>query len=186
MLTKNAVKAVRAYEKATPDRDVARARVTEGHVTPGPYLALPLIGWLAQVGGARFLSLGMALIRISDNSPVGSLGWAIPFGPRTDETCANVLAALGWDGRIWPTNPGWPTGTDREEAIRTMLDEANLGNAIVFPPDETRGAPAVRINVLASSGPFTLDPSCVGAANVPESWKQRLWALVSDPAWFQR
>ena len=173
MLTKKALNASKAYVQNTDPRDVAVASVigNNGNMQSGPFRLLPVLGWLRRDPQARTLgvSLSCLLLRIYDDKQVGTLGWHVPINERTEMTACGLLTSLGWDGRIWPLDSGWPDGAKQEEAgLSQLLLESSLFATFVFPP-EPKGSRVLRIEVTRTSGDFPLSPEVPAADYVAPS-----------------
>lgn len=183
MLTKKAERAAKEYARTTPAGDLCVAKVTSGDsVRPGPYLLLPILGSAHKTQAGRFVLLNTFLLRLSDERHVGVLNWLLPFNERTEAAIVKLLASLGWDGRVWPNDSGWP-GTDTQEGVglRTVLDGQGLLATLTFPPDAKNGNATLRQDILRTSANFPLSPHVDAKEPAPEL-TPKLRALALDPA----
>ncbi len=185
MLSKRAEKAAKEYSKRTPREDLCLAKVTSGdQVRPGPYNLLPILGSVHKGRNQAFVLITTFLLRIADDAHVGVMNWVLPFNERTERTVAKLLVSLGWDGRVWPEEPGWP-GTDTKEShgLRSLLAGQNLLATLTFPPDGENGNAIVRQEVLRTSANFPLCPDVPedeGKEPTPEQIA-KLRKLAEDP-----
>lgn len=127
----------------------------------GRMLAVPLFGWTAKRVKVQVPLVMLVVLLIDAEETVLSRGYfqiELPVYPETELATLHYLEALGWDGRVWPEEPGWPEGDEAEESsLRALMDQANLNNTLVFPPRD-EGAPAVEILVERAEGPFLMPP----------------------------
>jgi hypothetical protein len=85
---------------------------------------------------------------------------------------------MGWDGRIWPHDPGWPNGVGGEEvSLRKLLEASTVINTLVFPPT-SRGSFALNIKVMNRTEAFPLSPAI--EVEVPEEVQVSLRAKLRD------
>lgn len=184
MLTKKAEKAAKEYARKTPREDMCIARVTSGdQVRPGPYNLLPILASMHTVKEVKFVLLASFLLRIADEAHVGVMNWMLPFNERTEKTVAKLLVSLGWDGRVWPEEPGWP-GDDTKEAtgLRTLLKGQNLLATLTFPPDGENGNAILRQEILRGSADFPLSPHVEEGSKEPTpEMIEKLRKLAADP-----
>jgi hypothetical protein len=185
MLTKRAEKAAKDYARKTPREDLCLAKVTSGDaVKPGPHNVLPVLCSMhkTQAGGI-YLLLTSFLLRIADESNVGTLHWMLPWNERTETVVSTLLASFGWDGRVWPEESGWPgEGTQEAKGLKELLRGANLHATLTFPPDANDGNAVLRQDVLRTSADFPLSPEVEGGAK-PASPEmiEKLRKLAEDP-----
>ncbi len=187
MLTKKVIAANKAYAKQTDPRDVAYGRVIGGDVHPGPYRILPVLGWMRKEKGVIGVTLSCILLRIYDDKHMGSLGWNIPVNERTEKAVCRALTSFGWDGRIWPLDPGWPDGGDEARGFQQLLHESHLFSSFVFPP-EPQGSRVLRVDVMALSKPFALPPEfpAEDVVEPTEDHMAKLRRLMVEPDLFLR
>ena len=187
MLSHRTIKALRQYANTTDPRDVARARIVEyrSDARPGPYKLLPVIGWIRAEGEGRSLVLSCIMLRQYDDRHMGTLGWTIPINIRTGAQVLRLLAALGWDGRIWPDDAGWPDDVPEREGLKTMLRDARLSCTMVFPPDLT-GTRVLRVNILTCSTDFPLEPlvPAQDVVGVTQELRAKFRDICQDPSVF--
>lgn len=184
MLTKKAEKAAKAYARETPPPDLCVARVTSGNeVRPGPYNLLPVICSMHKGKDRIFVLLTAFLLRIADESHVGVMNWLLPFTPRMETTVAKLLVSLGWDGRVWPEDSGWPGEGKEANGLRALLRGQKLIGTLTFPPDPNNGNAILRQEILRTSANFPLSPEVEGGGCEPTpELIDKLRKLATDPA----
>lgn len=154
----------------------------------GDFLCLPLFGWVGlreKVNTPLVMLVVMLFPSLEDPKPRGTLQLELPIFEGVTEL--PVLAALerfGWDGRVWPRDPGWPEkGTPDEENLRELLKQAKLANTLVFPTGD-QGALAQTVSVQRARGPFLMPPLPEPVGDL-DQWKlEQLRALCKDPSIF--
>jgi hypothetical protein len=153
----------------------------------GKFMTLPLFGWIG-VREKTETPLVMLSVLLLPKNPVesGTAGTLQIELPVFEETINNIVAALiryGWDGRVWPRDEGWPTGsTEDEEHLKYMLEVSGLKNTLVFPTSD-QGAAAQEVHVARAAGPFLMPP--LPEADEVDPWKvERLTHLCNDPSIF--
>jgi len=153
----------------------------------GTFLSLPLFGWIGvrEATETPLVMLSVLLLPKNpvDSKPGGTLQVELPV---FEETLNNIVAALdryGWDGRVWPRDEGWPTGSEQdEEHLKYMLEVSGLKNTLVFPTSD-QGAAAQEVVVARAAGPFLMPP--LPAAEDVDPWKvEQLKQLCEDPSIF--
>jgi hypothetical protein len=186
MLSKKPEKAAKEYARKTPPEDRALARVVSGdQVRPGPYNVLPILGSLHKGKNTAFVHLSTFLLRIADDEHVGVMNWVLPFNIRTEKSIVRLLASLGWDGRVWPADEGWPGDTKEARGLRELLRGQNLLSTLTFPPDGENGNRVMRLDVLRTSGEFPLSPEFGEGGIPPQSGMlDKLRELANDPCVF--
>jgi hypothetical protein len=184
MLTKRAEKAAKEYSRKTPREDLCLAKVTSGdEVRPGPYFLLPVLCSLHKGRNTSYVLLTSFLLRISDDAHVGVMNWALPFNERTEQTVATLLVSLGWDGRVWPQEPGWPGDSKEADGLKTLLAGQDLLATLTFPPDAEAGNATIRQEVLRTSANFPMNPDLNGEGKEPTpEHLAKLRKLAEDPA----
>ena len=187
MITKKDEAATKAYLKTTEPRDVAYGHVIGSNpdIHPGPYRLLPVLGWLRREKGSVYLALSCLMLRVFDDKHMGTMGWNLPLNERTEKAVCGVLTSLGWDGRIWPTDPGWPDGLKDATGLKVLLVESKLFASFVFPPVD-QGSRVLRITVLKSNTDFPLSPEVPADDFVvpTEAQLEKLRALAADTSVF--
>jgi hypothetical protein len=185
MLSKKAEKAAKEYTRKTPNEDWCLARVVSGDaVKPGPYNILPIMGTMHQGKKTAFVHLSCFLLRVTDDEHAGVMNWILPFNPRTEQSVGSLLVSLGWDGRVWPDEPGWPEGKEAV-GLRELLKGANLLATMTFPPDPTNGNAILRQEVLRTSADFPLPPFAgSGTVEAKPEHLEKLRKLAEDPRIF--
>lgn len=139
-------------------------RLPVGKVVSSPVkgicLGLPMLGWVSLRKGTDIRLLMLALLLLKESKIVGLLHVEIPIYPETERNALWMLQNFGWDGRVWPQDAGWPTGTPDEPGIRHMLSEqAGLAGSLVFPPSETgAGNVAMNVEISRAKGNFFMPP----------------------------
>ena len=88
----------------------------------------------------------------------------------------------GWDGRVWPTDDGWPDGTDDEEQVLTLMEQASLRATLTFPPHEEHGHATLPVDVQRAQGPFLMPPLPQPDGLPSEALTAKLRLLCEDPA----
>lgn len=183
MLTKRAERAAKEYAKRTPREDLCLAKVTSGdEVRPGPYNLLPVLCSIHKGRNTAYVLLTSFLLRISDEAHVGVMNWAMPFNERTEQMVAKLLVSLGWDGRVWPPEDGWPGDTKEGAGLKTLLVGQELDATLTFPPTEDGNA-TIRQDVLRTSANFPMSPEVEGGGkDVAPELITKLRKLAEDPA----
>lgn len=188
MLTKKQEKALREYVRVTPPEEVAWGMGSTDLIQAGPYRFLPLVGSVRKTKSGVALVLGGLLLKVYAQKNEGLLNWKIPLTEGTIGSALELLAALGWDGRVWPSEAGWPDSDPWEtKGLQRMLGELGLRNTMVFPPVAGKGTRALR--VLVGKGGMNLFPlpPTVEAEDrlpVPPEWEAKLRFLAANPSVF--
>lgn len=154
----------------------------------GKFLALPLFGWVA-IRDKHNTPLVMltCLLMPGPNAPdpKGTIKIELPILEETEMATVAALERLGWDGRVWPGDPGWPEETDDEGNIRTLLEQAGLAATMVFPSGD-QGTKTLNVNVERLRGPFLMPP-LPEPEQPPDIHKvERLRQLCRDSTCFYR
>lgn len=154
----------------------------------GDFLALPLFGWVAkraQTETPLVMVVVLLMRSVEDPRPRGTLQIEMPV--IEGETELPTLAALerfGWDGRVWPIDDGWPTGSEAdEENITSLMEQAKLRATMTFPPGE-EGVQAQTVSVQRAQGPFLMPPLDAPEGEVDPLKLQRLRQLCENPRVF--
>lgn len=167
------------FQKWLPE-EVPTGKVGPGRVSAGSYLALPVLAWVVD----RAVVLAAALLDEKTQRKQGTIAMRFPVTPTTEAYIVAVLGEFGWDGRVWPDDPGWPTGTFEERAMWQLVTGAGLSATFTFPPTQ-RGALAHKVTVPMTGGLFSLDPLVRPAAVQPDAERiQKLRQLCADPKVF--
>ena len=189
MLTKAQEKTLKEYVRQTPAERVARGMVLSEVSRPGLHRLLPLMGYVGVRAGKPYLLIQGLLLRIVEDKQVGMLSWTIPILPETKVAAVNVLASMGWDGRLWPNDAGWPDEEPQEaKGLQKLLHECRLAASMVFPPVPGAGSRTIRVLVAKGNGtPFPLPPE-LQADDLIQATPElmgRFEALVADSGLFQ-
>lgn len=169
MLTKAHVKAHRHYLKTTEVINRTEACAGGEDVKPNPYLLLPSVSWFGSEAMdltdiPPTLHIVGYLLQPGTFDPKGTLAWTFPlFTEQGIETALSVLTSLGWDGRVFPHDPGWPSAPEDEENLATMMAYQGMKKAtLTFPPNFVGDFEAPTVVILKQAGTFfPLDPSHV-------------------------
>lgn len=140
-------KFVRQWKKkgasaVSPAQEVAphlpRARQTGTAPSTGEVVALPVMAYLMDQVKGRFLRIQhLMFLTTEDPSPVGPLVVDYPITPETLPKVLWMLKSLGWDGRLWPRDPGWPDDDEDFEQICIALGGKDaVAHCMVFIPGE--------------------------------------------------
>ncbi len=186
MLTDKQEKALRRYVRDTPPEDVAYAVVSDKTLKPGPFRMLPLLAYLRQDEGDPCPNLWVystVLLNYADTHR-GLLNWRIPLTERNIPVAVRLLGSLGWDGRVWPQDGGWPEESSQESVgLRLIMTDMGMGSIMVFPPDAERGSAALSFLVSRSNGhQFVLPPqsSLEEGVEVRQDLDERLRGLMTN------
>lgn len=151
----------------------------------GEFLALPLFGWVAKRAQTEtpLVMLAVLLIRsLEDPVPRATLQIELPILPETEKATLAALERFGWDGRVWPVDDGWPTGSEADEAnILALMEQATLRATMTFPSDKA-GAQAV--SVQRAKGPFLMPPLPEPEGDVDPVKLEKLRLLCANPRIF--
>lgn len=152
----------------------------------GEHLTLPLFGWVAARAkeATPLVMLVVILIDPETQEPKGTLQLEFPVFIETEMATLSVLRGYGWDGRIWPTEPGWPEGNDvEEENLKDLLKKSGLKASFVFPPSES-GYSAQTVNISRAKGPFLMPPLLDPETEAPAEILSKFREVVVDPKKF--
>lgn len=188
MLTKKQEKALKDYTRTTPVANQAHGMVTSPGTKPGAYRFLPVLSHLSPYKGSLYLILQGILMLTYQDKHAGMLAWTIPVNDTTKADALALLVALGWDGRVWPNDSGWPD-EDRHEAsgLERLLYESYIDASFVFPPHPERGSRVLRVLISKPNGRFPL-PVQLEAEDIVEvtpELRSRFDVLVADPSIFK-
>ena len=157
MLTKKQDKALKDYMRTTLPENVAYAKLTSRNTKPGVYRFLPIISYLTPYKGRTHLVINGILVTSAQDTHGGTLVWDIPLTDATREDALALLVALGWTGRVWPCDPGWPDDDkDEMEGMSRVLYDSYLDASLVFPPHPEQGCRVIRVHVLKGTVRFPL------------------------------
>jgi hypothetical protein len=150
----------------------------------GEFMIFPLLVWVSLRMKTK---VPLVMIRslmfksVEEPTPVGILQLELPVYEDTERGVLGVLERFGWDGRIWPLEPGWPDGDETETAnLNAVLRQASLKNTLVFPPGES-GVAAQPINVARAKGPFLMKPLPIPENEPNPELLAKLRDLCADP-----
>lgn len=154
----------------------------------GDFLALPLFGWVAQRAKVEtpLVMLVTLLIRsLEDPRPRGSLQIELPVETETELATLAALERFGWDGRVWPVDDGWPTGSEAdEEQVTTLMAQSKILRATMTFPPGANGICAQPVSVQRSQGPFLMPPLPEYTGEVNQAKLTRLRQLCENPRIF--
>lgn len=174
-----------AKDQAKDHRKLPVGRVVSAPVK-GEFLAIPLVGWIARRAQVKtpLAMIAAVLLDEEKNEVRGSLRIEMPVLPETELATLGALERFGWDGRVWPGDDGWPTGSGKdEENLRALIKQANLRASLAFPPGD-KGASAQKVHVSRAQGDFLMPPLPEPTVPVDEGRLERLRALCEDPSVF--
>jgi hypothetical protein len=162
----------------------AQQRLPVGKVvsTPvkGVFLGLPLMGWISLRKNSEVRLLMLALLLIRDGGVKGILHVEIPIYPETERDALWMLQSFGWDGRIWPTDPGWPTGTEDEANHTHFLEQSGLVASFVFPPVAGGAHATMNVDIQRAKGNFFMPPLPEAAEEPDPKLAARFQELCQD------
>lgn len=152
----------------------------------GEFQGLPLFGWVATRAKTEvpLVMIVLLLMRGTEEPvPRGTLQLEIPVIPGENELAVvATLEQLGWDGRVWPTDDGWPDGTDDEDQVRTLMEQATLRATLTFPPHKDHGHATLPVDVQKAQGPFLMPPLPQPEDPPSEALTAKLRQLCENPA----
>jgi hypothetical protein len=173
----------REFLKSWGPHETPTAQVTDGELHPGIYRAMATTAIVEKRRLWPVVGLQVLLLRRLEFKFVGSMTIGLPVTPKTELYVNALLQTFGWDGRVWPDEEGWPTGTPDEQQIQQLLDRAGLISTLTFPSTEN-GAPLIEMPVAKTSAPFHLAP--FEEVNSPPVHLARFRALVHNPPAFRK
>lgn len=181
----------RTQEKAKAEDDPAHRKLPVGQVRSNPvkgdFLSIPLLGWVSIRAKTEtpLVMLALLLFRsVEDPRPRGTLHIELPVLPETENATVAALERYGWDGRVWPGDEGWPTGSEQDEAnMKAMLEGANLKATLVFPSGDA-GTPAQSVSVQRARGPFLMPPLPIPETDPNPQLVERLREICKSPGIF--
>jgi hypothetical protein len=154
----------RKLRRAEEDREQvteAQQRLPTGKVVSSPvngeFQALPMLGWISLRKTTEVRLLMLAFLLLREGKVRGMLHIEFPLYPETERNTLGMLQMFGWDGRIWPKDEGWPTGSDDEESHKHFLMDTGLEASLIFPPG-SGGNATMPVNVSRAKGPFFMPP----------------------------
>jgi hypothetical protein len=152
----------------------------------GKFLALPLFGWIAlrdKVETPLVMITCLLMPGPLAPDPKGTLQIELPLIEETEMATVAALERFGWDGRVWPGDPGWPEETDDQTNIMALLEQAGLAATMVFPSGD-EGTMTQTVNVERAKGPFLMPPLPQPDQDPDPSKVERLRQLRQDPSVF--
>lgn len=162
MLTDKQEKQLKRYLRETPPEDVAYGWVTEinRQFSPGMYRILPLLARLAALQNEEqkpdHLIVYGSVLKVYDTDHLGDVSWKVPLTPRMIPEALRLLAALGWNGKVWPRDGGWPDQPNEIRGLQRLLREIGLTNTLSFPPDAKLGNRVLRFMMPKRNALFPL------------------------------
>lgn len=152
----------------------------------GEHLTIPLFGWVALRAqeATPLVMLVVVLLDPETKDTKGTLQIEFPIFTETEDSTLSVLEGYGWDGRLWPTDEGWPTGDEVEETqLKELLRQANLKATFVFPPGSS-GYSAQMVNITRARGPFLMPPLLDPDSKPSQERLERFRQVVTNPKLF--
>lgn len=184
----------RNLRKVQPEEEVETVVVPDNHrdlpeglllsePIKGDYLTLPLFGQIALRAGDRVPLVLLTLMLMSEQMvQCGTLRVTLPVIPKTEIPTLAALERYGWDGRVWPTDGGWPSGSGiDEDNLRSLMAQANLRSTLVFPPNDS-GMALQSVTVSRARGPFLMPPLPEHTGTVDPDRLERFRQLCADPS----
>lgn len=162
--------------------------VIDKPVAKGRYLALPLFGYVAlrdKVNTPLVMVTCLLMPGPAAPDPRGAIKIELPVIEETEMATVACLERFGWDGRVWPGEPGWPEDTDDEENIRALLEQAGLAATMVFPSGD-KGTKTQTVEVQRAKGPFLMPPLPKPNEDPDPHKVERLRELCRDSTIFYR
>ncbi len=156
----------RIHDQAAEEeaKGVDHSRLPVGKVVTEPvrgdFQGLPVLGWISSraVTKTPLVMVALLLLRDDNPQPAGMLHLEIPVFPETEEAVVAALERLGWDGRVWPKDSGWPTGGPDEEGHKHLLTQTGLKGTMVFPPNQEGAFATLSLTIGRARGPFLMPP----------------------------
>ncbi len=154
----------------------------------GTFSALPIFGYVAlrEKTNVPLVMLTVLLLRGEEGKdlrPHGAMKIELPVYPETEDVIVHTLDKLGWDGRVWPNDDGWPTGEPQEGEISNMMDSAKLRATMTFPP-KPEGVATMSVDVQRARGPFLMPPLEQPEGEVDATKRDKLRHLCETPQVF--
>lgn len=156
----------RIHDQAAKEeaKGVDHSRLPVGKVVTEPvrgeFQGLPVLGWvsLRSVTKTPLVMVALLLLRDNNPQPAGMLHLEIPIFPETEDAAVAALERLGWDGRVWPKEDGWPTGGPDEGGHKHLLAETGLHGTMVFTPNQEGAFATLSLTIGRARGPFLMPP----------------------------
>lgn len=127
----------------------------------GSALLFPLCSFLTtSTHQGEVLRTEALLFRFEEEAPkvIGTCLLDFPVREENKTQLVGWLSGLGWDGRVWPREPGWPDeAADMEKAILKAAMKHKVAHVLVFPSGDLSST-AQSIEVKSPSGWFPLEP----------------------------
>jgi hypothetical protein len=128
----------------------------------GEFLSIPRLCWVSLRAKTQTPLVMLRLLvfkSLEDPQIRGTLEIELPVYEETEESTLAALERYGWDGRVWPRDEGWPTGSEFDEMmLKSDLEGAGLGASLVFPPSTDSGVAAQPVTVSRARGRFLMPP----------------------------
>lgn len=184
MITKAQEQKLKAYAR-TPKEDQASLFAINVQ-RAGMFWFMPIMGWIEPRDGPALLLISGSLLRIADQSYGGSGSWRIPVTANNREAILTLLASLGWNGRIWPDDGGWPSGFPEEEGLRMLVTRVPLSATFSFAPEPQKGTRVLKVLVPKTNGHMLLPPEVAKEDQEPvtEAMRARYDQVAADPSVF--
>lgn len=152
-----------------------------GSPVKGSFLALPALGWVSVRKNSEIRLLMLAVFLLRDAKLSGMLHIEFPIYPETERNTVWMLQNFGWDGRVWPQDAGWPTGSPDDEAnYQHMLGQVELAGSLVFPPSPGGGNAGMNVSVERAKGNFFMPPLPEAESDPDEKLVARLRELCEN------
>lgn len=160
----------------------------------GTFAALPLFGYVSLRNRTNIPLVMLTVLLLKGDEeggeaslrPRGTLNIEFPIYPETMDATVNMLDKLGWDGRVWPNDEGWPTGDATvEPEVIALMESAKLRATMTFPPSP-QGNATMPVNVERAQGPFLMPPLTEPEGPVNAEKKDKLRLLCENPRLFHR
>jgi hypothetical protein len=152
----------------------------------GDFLALPLFGWVAkraQTETSLVMLVTLLMRSLEDPSPRGTLQVELPIWDETELATLAALERFGWDGRVWPIDDGWPSGSkEDEDQLTSLMESATLRATFTF--HSPTGIAAQSVSIQRAKGPFLMPPLPEPEGEPDQAKLLKLRQLCANPSIF--
>lgn len=145
----------------------------------GEFTALPVLGWISLRKSTEIRLVMLAMLLFRDGKICGMFHVELPVYPETERDIISCLQRLGWDGRLWPRDAGWPDESNDEEGHRVLLESTQLAASMVFPPVGD-GHATMNVHVTRARGPFFMSPLSKAEEDPDQKLVDRFHELCQD------